>query len=160
MKKLGAIKAFDYTKASYGTAIRAFTKGKLQYVLDCISDIESMRLCYSALGPKGGKYVSLEPPSKGVAATRKNVSTDWVMMLAMFGKEVVMEGDFRRMADVRDYNFAVEWFRGAEKLLERGVLVPHQVKILPGGLHAVIGGIEELKLGKVRGEKLVCSLMD
>lgn len=119
-----------------------------------------MRLCYSALGPKGGKYVSLEPPSKAIAATRKNVSIDWVMMLAMFGKEVVMDGDFRRTADVRDYEFAVEWFRKAEKLLERGVLVPHQVKVLPGGLGAVIDGIEELKLGYVKGEKLVCSFVD
>ena len=119
-----------------------------------------MRLCYSALGPKGGKYVSLEPPSKTIAATRKNVTTDWVMMLAMFGKEVVMDGDFRRRADVKDYKFAVEWFRQAEKLLEKGALVPHQVKVLSGGLDAVIGGIEELKLGNVKGGKLVCNLVD
>lgn len=119
-----------------------------------------MRLCYSALGPKGGNYVSLEPPSRTVALTRKNVSTDWVMMLAMFGKEVVMDGDFRRVADSKNYEFAVGWYRKVENLLEQGLLMPHQVRVLPGGLGAVVGGIEELKLGHVRGEKLVCNLIE
>lgn len=159
IEKLGALKAFDYSKASCGTAIRAFTKGQLHHVLDCVSDTDSMRLCYRALGPKGGTYVSLEPPSKAVAATRQNVRTDWVMMLAMFGKEVVMDGDFRTAADFRAYEFAVDWFRAAENLLDRGVLLPHLVRVLPGGLDAVVGGIEELKLGRVRGEKLVYNVI-
>lgn len=111
------------------------------------------------MGPKGGTYVSLEPPSKTVAATRRNIRTDWVMMLAMFGKEVVMEGDFRTAADSAAYEFAQRWFCAAQKLLQEGLLVPHPVRVLPGGLDAVIGGVEEVKMGRVRGEKLVCNLL-
>lgn len=138
--------------------IRAFTKGQLHHVLDCVSDTESMRLCYQALGPKGGTYVSLEPPSKAVATTRHNVRHEWVMMLAMFGKEVMMDGDFHTAADQGAYKFAVAWFRAAQDLLDEGLLVPHRVRVLPGGMDAVIDGIEELKLGRVRGEKLVCEI--
>lgn len=119
-----------------------------------------MRLCYAALGPKGGKYVSLEPPSNTVAATRKNVSTDWVMMLSMFGKKVVLDGKFGRPANSQNYEFAVDWFKRAEILLGEGLLIPHPVRILPGGLEGVINGLEELKMGKIKGEKLVCNLIE
>jgi aspyridone synthetase trans-acting enoyl reductase len=119
-----------------------------------------MRLCYNALGPKGGKYVSLEPPSNTVAATRKNVSTDWVMMLCMFGKKVVMNGEFGRPASAQHYDFAVDWFKRAELLLTQERLLPHPVRILPGGLESVISGLEELKMGNVKGEKLVCNIAE
>lgn len=71
-----------------------------------------------------------------------------------------MDGDFRRAADSKNYEFAVEWYLKAESLLGQGLLVPHPVRVLPGGFGAVIGGIEELKLGHVRGEKLVYNLIE
>ncbi|PIG79034.1 hypothetical protein AARAC_003584 [Aspergillus arachidicola] len=63
VQSYGTIKAFDYRSASCGVAIRAFTKGKLSLILDCITSTDSMKNCYAAMGARGGRYIALESPA-------------------------------------------------------------------------------------------------
>jgi hypothetical protein len=40
-------------------------------------------------------------------------------------------------------------------LLEQGKVVPVRSRLMPGGLGSIGGGFDEMRAGKVRGEKLV-----
>ncbi|KAA8645742.1 hypothetical protein EYZ11_001275 [Aspergillus tanneri] len=155
VQSYGAIKTFDYHSASCGVAIRAYTKGKLALVLDCITSTDSMKICYAALGARGGRYMALEPPALRVHSARRDVQTDWVMALTVFGKPVDLKGPFGRDAVPGDYTWASRWYVLAERLVERGLLKPHPACIQEGGWDGILKGIEELRCGRVRGEKLV-----
>lgn len=151
----GATKAFDYHVPSCGVAIRAFTRGKLRLALDCITDSGSVKVCYAALGSRGGKYTALEPVAERLKGGRKDVETDWVMALTIFGKKVDLKGEFGREAVPGDKEWAKDWYKKAEGLVERGLVRPHPAREMEGGLKGVVGGIDELRNGRVRGEKLV-----
>lgn len=114
-------------------AIRAFTKGKLDKVLDCITSSDSMKICYAAMGARGGRYVALEQPATRIQAARKDVHTGWVMALTIFGKAVDLKGPFGRDAVPGDYEWAVQWYSVAEKLVEKGLLRPHPASVEKGG---------------------------
>ncbi|KAJ5524554.1 hypothetical protein N7494_011204 [Penicillium frequentans] len=137
VESYGAIKAFDYHSASCGMAIRAFTKDLL--------------CCY---GRSRGKYVALEPPATRITA-RKDVQTDWVMALTIFGKPVDLKGPFGRDAVPGDYQWASEWYELTGKLVEEGLLRPHPTSVQPGGWEGIMEGIEQLRCGQVRGKKFV-----
>jgi aspyridone synthetase trans-acting enoyl reductase len=154
VQSFGAAKAFDYHSPSCRVSIRAYTKGKLQHALDCITDSQSIRVCYAALGTKGGKYTALEPPAKQ-AKDRKELQSDWVMALTIFGKAVDLKGPFGRDAAPEDMDWAKSWYRKAEELVAGGTIRPHPAKEMPGGWPEVLEGIDLLRNGKVRGEKLV-----
>ncbi|KAE8330341.1 hypothetical protein BDV39DRAFT_202144 [Aspergillus sergii] len=148
VQSYGAVKAFDY-------AIRAFTKGELSLILDCITSTESMKICYAAMSARGGRYVALEPPATRIQTARKDVQTGWVMALTIFGKPVDLKGPFARDAVPGDYEWAAKWYELAEKLVEGGLLRPHPAFARSGGWEDILEGIEELRCGLVRGKKLV-----
>lgn len=49
----------------------------------------------------------------------------------------------------------LEFLSIAEKLWEEGKWKPHPTRVGSGGLIGVLGGMKEMKEGKVSGEKLV-----
>ncbi|OBT75938.1 hypothetical protein VF21_05750 [Pseudogymnoascus sp. 05NY08] len=155
VQSFGAVKAFDYHSPSCGVAIRSYTKGALQHALDCITDTGSMKICYAALGSRGGKYTALEPPAERLLGSRKDVQADWVMALTIFGKAVDLKGPFGRERVPEDMGWAKSWYADAEQLVASGALRPHPANIAVGGWPEVLEGIDELRKGKVRGQKLV-----
>jgi hypothetical protein len=48
----------------------------------------------------------------------------------------------------------------AEKLLEEKRFEPHRYEVRPGGLDGILGGLEDLKNGKVSGIKVVYRISD
>ncbi|KAK6824275.1 hypothetical protein RU639_005075 [Aspergillus parasiticus] len=151
VQSYGAIKAFDYRSASCGVAIRAFTKGKLSLILDCTASMESMKICYAAMGAREGRYVGLEPSATRIQTARKDVQSSWVMALTIFGKPVDLKGPFGRDAVPGDYEWAAKWYKQAGKLVEEDLLRPHPASVRSGGWE----GLEELRCGLVKGGKLV-----
>ncbi|KAB8223179.1 hypothetical protein BDV33DRAFT_200730 [Aspergillus novoparasiticus] len=114
VQSYGAIKEFDYRSASCGVAIRAFTKGKLSLILYCITSTDSMKICYAAMGARGGRYIALESPATRIQTARKDVKSSWVMALTIFGKPVDLKGPFGRDAMPGDYKWALSgmnWLR-------------------------------------------------
>jgi NADPH:quinone reductase-like Zn-dependent oxidoreductase len=55
VRSYGADDIFDYHEATCGEDIRALTKNALEYALDCITEENTMKICYQALGRCGGK---------------------------------------------------------------------------------------------------------
>ncbi|PLN83558.1 chaperonin 10-like protein [Aspergillus taichungensis] len=85
VREYGADVCFDYHEGSCGEDIRAYTGNALDYVVDCITTESSMKIGYQAIGRCGGKYVGLEPYPEATAATRRVVSSDWILATWMRG---------------------------------------------------------------------------
>ncbi|KAF4635614.1 hypothetical protein G7Y89_g2489 [Cudoniella acicularis] len=85
VKSYGAEDFFDYRDQDCAAKILAYTKNNLRYVIDCITTAESTQACFNVIGRAGGKYVSLDPFAT-YAATRKNISADWVLGPIIFGE--------------------------------------------------------------------------
>ncbi len=61
-------------------------------------------------------------------------------------------------ASKEKFNSAVRFAGVAEKLLEEGRIKPHPKEVRSGGLEAVLGGIQDVREGVIRGRKLVYTM--
>ena len=154
VKALGAVEAFDYHSPSCGTDIQEYTKDNLKYAFDCITETGSMKICYSAIGTKGGQYVALDPfPIRG--HTRRSIQPNWIIAFTVFNKPINWQRPFQRDARPRDREFAESWFQLAQTLLDDGGIKPHAHEKEGGGLAGVIDGMDRVRKGLVSGRKLV-----
>ncbi|OAA58899.1 Alcohol dehydrogenase superfamily, zinc-type [Akanthomyces lecanii RCEF 1005] len=154
VKELGAEEAFNYKSPTCGSEIKEYTKDKLGFVLDCIATSDSMKVCYEAIGSKGGRYVSLDPfPLHG--HTRRSVQPDWLFLFTQFGEAVNWQRPYSFDARPRDKAVATRWYRVAEQMLLKGDITPHHHQEQEGGLAAVIDGMDAVRKGEVSGYKLV-----
>lgn len=113
-----------------------------------------MKICYSAIGSKGGKYVALDPfPIR--AHTRRSVKPSWIITFTMFNKPINWRKPFQREAKPKDRKFAECWFQIAQGLLDDGAIVPHAHEERTGGLKGVLDGVDSVFEGKISGVKLV-----
>jgi aspyridone synthetase trans-acting enoyl reductase len=153
----GADAAFDYHDASCADDIRRYTGGSLAYALDCIADLASMKICYAALGPAGGKYTALNPfPLRG--HTRRDVRPDYVLCYTIFGKPMPLPRPFGRPARPKDRAFAEAWCELTQPLVDTpGILLPHPVS-QHSGLAEISAGLDCMRQGKVSATKLVYEL--
>ncbi|KZL72810.1 zinc-binding dehydrogenase family oxidoreductase [Colletotrichum tofieldiae] len=173
VKSYGASAVFDYhhrpaSGSSNQTdapevAIKRHTGGSLRYVLDCISEPDTMQFCYRCLGRAGGKYTALEPFPAFLAETRKHtVTADWVLGPTLLGKPLGWPEPFARAGDPKDREFARWWFASAQRLLDEGILRMHPLMIVDetgvGGFAAVEEGLATLRKKQVSGQKLICRI--
>jgi aspyridone synthetase trans-acting enoyl reductase len=158
VKELGAEEAFDYHSPNCGDAIRQHTSDSIAYVLDCITNVDSMRICYAAMGRAGGKYMGLDPvPLR--AHTRRDIKPDYILVYTMFGKDVDWPRPYGRSARPKDRVFAESWYRGTQTLVDtQGVIRNHPLAKGSGGLSGVIDGLDRMRKGDVSGVKLVYQL--
>ena len=150
----GADAAFDYHDPSCAEDIRRHTGGSLAYALDCIADLASMKICYTALGSTGGRYTALNPfPLRG--HTRRDVRPDYVLCYTIFGKPISLPRPFGRPARPKDRAFAEAWCESTQKLVNAPrVLLPHPVS-QHSGLAEISAGLDYVRQGKVSATKLV-----
>lgn len=85
------------------------------------------------------------------------MKSTFTLMYTMFGEEFDKYGK-NWPASEEDYEFGKRWMDLTEKVVAEGALKPHPTKVGPGGLDGVLKGIEDLREGKVSGEKLVYSI--
>lgn len=64
-------------------------------------------------------------------------------------------GDLEYPADEQDFHWATRFMSLTETLLEKGVLRPHKERVGQDGLFGVLQGLDDLRNGRVHGEKLV-----
>lgn len=155
----GAEKVFDYSSPTCAADIRTYTKNTLQYAIDIIADVKSIRLCYAAIGRAGGRYVGFELlPEDLVKDMRKTVKPDWILGITMSGNEIAIGGGYGSKPNPELRAFGCEWFLRVEALIHAGKIRPHPVKLQKGGLSAVIAGVRRMQGRQVSGEKLVYGL--
>nr|UBX54523.1 oxidoreductase [Aspergillus sp.] len=155
----GAAACFDYRSPACGADIRVHTDNSLRYVLDCVTDAGTMKMCYGAIGSSGGSYVALESISTTVKYTRRDVRADWFLADAILGDGVHMTGTYGRPPSPEHRQFGKQLFAFAESWLHYGDIRHHPLEIRDAGLANIPEVLDDLKLGKVHGKKLVMPLM-
>lgn len=153
----GAEHVFDYSDPDTVKMIRKVTGNKLGYAVDCITDRDSVSLCYAAIGRMGGKYASLELCPEELQ-TRKAVQAKFVYALEIFGKPISLGKGYDSKGSADLHDFAVSWYKVFQELMEQDKLRSHPVQLLEGGFEGIRDGIKLLKNGSVSGKKLVCFL--
>jgi NADPH:quinone reductase-like Zn-dependent oxidoreductase len=153
VKSRGADEIFDYNDPQCGSKIRELTGNKLKYAWDTIGLEPSAKVCDDALSSEsaGCHYGTILAPIK---FSREGVKTTGTIMYTMFGEAFTKSGkEFPASRD--DFEFGKMWMGLTEKLVAEGKVKPHPKKLGSGGLEGVLRGMQDLKSGKVSGEKLV-----
>lgn len=155
VRRLGADEVYDYNNPDSPAKIRESTKNNLKLVFDTVSLEASARFCDSALSTEGGEYSAL----LSVKVERENVHDRTTLAYTAIG-EAFNFGSEPFPAMPQNKEFAANFIPVAEKLLAEKKVKVHPIKVLPGGLNGVLGGLQDMKEGKVRGEKLVYNVAD
>jgi NADPH:quinone reductase-like Zn-dependent oxidoreductase len=158
VKSYGASEAFDYKSPDCIKDIKAYTGNSLKYVLDCVSEPETMEFCYSCVGRGGGKLTTLEPPPSYLNKRARSVKVDWVLGPALHGKAIGWPAPMEREADPQLREFAKKWTTTVQELFDGEKVRTHPIREMEGGLEGVLQGLDILKRKEVSGEKLVYKL--
>lgn len=154
--RFGAEKVFDYHSSTCADDIRRYTRNQLSYALDCVTEAETTQLCYSSIGRAGGRYVAVEPFRESITQTRAStVQPSWFNVMTIWGRKVVLGGEFGREASPEDRAFGARAFAAVQTIMDRGAVSTHPVRIMPGGLEGVVQGIARIRSQPPSGYKLV-----
>jgi hypothetical protein len=85
---------FDYSEINVGSNIKKLTGGKLKFVMDCISNVDSVEICYDGIRRSDGRYVLLEPIPEKLLAKRQAVHHAFAMTGEVFGEGTDVGADF------------------------------------------------------------------
>lgn len=135
------------------------TDNSLRYVLDCVTDAATMKMCYEAIGSSGGSYIALETIATTVKYTRRDVYADWFLADAIMGDGVYLAGTYGRPPSPEHRQFGKRLFALAEIWLREGRIRHHPLEIQQGGLASIPKVMHDMKLGRVHAKKLVMPLL-
>ncbi|KAE8150737.1 hypothetical protein BDV25DRAFT_129350 [Aspergillus avenaceus] len=159
VRSYGADECFDYRSATCGADIREATGNALEYVIDCITEDSTMKICYQALGRCGGKYVGLEPYPE-TAANRRAVAADWILATWMRGLPISWPEPFGTPGKPEAREFAKNFFPYIHPLFTSGQLKSHPIREEPDGFEGLLDGVSLIRKGQVSGQKLVYRTAD
>ncbi|MCJ1287779.1 hypothetical protein MMC26_007131 [Xylographa opegraphella] len=155
----GATACFDYHSSACGADIRVHTDSSLRYVLDCVADAGTMKMCYEAIGSSGGSYIALETIATTVKYTRRDVRADWFLASAIMGDGSHMTGTYGRPPSPEHRQFGKQLFALAENWLHDGSIRHHPLEIQDGGFANMHVAMDDMKRGKVHAKKVVVPLL-
>jgi hypothetical protein len=132
------------------------TSDNLTQVFDTIATPVTAILSAEAMSStEGGTYCNL----MGVDAPRDDIKSIFFLAYSAMGRPYIYEGEEWPFAP-EDYDVAKRFTVVAEELLEQGKITPHPATVRDGGLEAILAGMEDIKNGKISGEKLVYVIGD
>ncbi|KAH7330218.1 putative zinc-binding oxidoreductase ToxD [Rhexocercosporidium sp. MPI-PUGE-AT-0058] len=160
VKSLGADHVLDYHDPEVGSKINALTSNTLHLVLDTIAVPSSSSICAAALSTSPSPdtkllYVTLLP----IAMSRPEVKNIFFLAYTISGEEFEIEGEVWP-ASPEDNSLARVFIGLFDGLLREGRIKTHPVGLREGGLEGILGGMMEMKEGKVSGQKLVYRISD
>lgn len=133
-----------------GKTIREATNSTIDKIFDTVSVESSAKICAEAFGPRGGTYCNL----LGIDCPRDDVESIFFLGYDMSGESYKFEGE-TYPAKLETFQFARKWYTVAEKLWAEGKWKPHPQRVGQGGLAGAIDGMQEMREGRVSGQKLV-----
>ena len=154
--KHGAVGTASYTSAKCAEEIKAIASGSpIKYALDCITDAESVAICFGALGRGGGRYACLEDCPESWRS-RKAVKVKVVMGFEMQGIDFDLGHPvYARKANAELFAIGEMWTKEMQALMDQGQITTQPFKEVHGGFEGVINALEMLQSGEVKGQKLV-----
>lgn len=155
----GAVACFDYRSPTCGADIRAYTTNSLQYVFDCVTDAQTMKMCYEAIDTSGGRYIALDAIAQTIRYTQRHVYADWLMAPTITGAPVELPSAYGRSSTPEHRKCGSELFVLAEKLLQENGIRNHPLEVREGGLAQVPTYVNDLRVGNVRAKRQVVPLL-
>lgn len=154
--KYGAIGAASYASTTCVETIKSISPDtSIRHALDCITDAESVSICFGAMARTGGRYACLEEFHDSWR-TRRAVKVKVVMGFEMQGVDVDLGHDvYTRKAKPELHAIGMVWTKEMQALLDAGMIMTQPIRELQGGFEGIIKGLHILKAGEVRGQKLV-----
>ncbi|PLN84682.1 alcohol dehydrogenase GroES-like domain-containing protein [Aspergillus taichungensis] len=154
----GAAAVVPYASPTCGETLRdKHTGGNLRHALDCISSPESVKCCFTALGRIGARYAGLDYVPDDWR-TRKAIKVHMPLTYALHGHEIKFKGPYHRDADPSMLELGSRWRDEMQGLVDAGRLRPHPAREVRGKWKGIVDGLEMMKAGEVRGQKLVVAL--
>ncbi|KAL8833883.1 MAG: hypothetical protein Q9170_004030 [Blastenia crenularia] len=167
LRKLGAHATFDYTSPSLVADVQKLGKD-IRKCLDCHSEGQSTVLAAQCMIP--GKQNSADtakeerriirtlPPSMMSGSLPAGVqANEWILSYTALGKPFWFL--FKYYPPVpADYETATHYLKSLPGLLLSGKVQPVKHRLMPGGLASINQGFDEMRSGRVRGQKLVYSV--
>ncbi|KAF3765312.1 hypothetical protein M406DRAFT_321882 [Cryphonectria parasitica EP155] len=153
----GAVGTASYTSKDCVKEVQALAKKPIRRVLDCITDAESVEICYNALARTGGRYACLEECPEAWR-TRRAVKVKEVMGFQVLGIDMELpmgNSVYTRPADMKLMEIGMQWVREMHLLMESGRIKTHPLRELENGWDSIIEGLTMLRKGEVHGQKLV-----
>ncbi|KAG6988548.1 cytochrome P450 [Physcia stellaris] len=167
LRQVGADAIFDYRDPDCGRKIREHTANTLQHAFDCVSEGSSLQICADALSSSTSS--SSKPRYSALLGIkdfpREDVDVKATIGYTAVGEEVGFVGSGAgKMPNIpakeEDARFANMFVGVAEGLLREGKIKGHPASVRQGGLGGVLEGLQEMREGKVSGEKLVYRVAD
>ncbi|KAL4981451.1 chaperonin 10-like protein [Aspergillus falconensis] len=159
-KSYGAAATASYTSKDCAATIKSLAGKPIRHVLDCITDMESVPICFSALARTGGRYACLEE-CPTAWRTRRAVRVKEVMGFQILGVDMDLgESTYTRPRSQRLMDIGIVWAREMERLMESGRIRAHPLREVEGGFGGIVKGLEILRKGEVRGVKLVVRISE
>jgi NADPH:quinone reductase-like Zn-dependent oxidoreductase len=157
VKSLGADAVYNYKDPECGQKINKDTNNSLKLIWDTISLEASAKICEAAMstdssGCRYGTIVTVKFPRDGVEETMTFMYTIFNEKFSKMGNEFP--------AIREDFDSAKMFFEMTERLLAEGKLKTHPEAVGSNGLEGALKGMEDLKNGKVSGNKLVYRVGD
>jgi hypothetical protein len=130
------------------------------HCFDCISEGESTKIAVAAMSTQGGVYSTLLPvPANQVSQLNSKVQMKSTLGYTVMG-EFFRFGPREMPAKPEDFEFGKMFWELSRELLEQGKVKVHRPSVnkYGKGLDGVLEGMQQMKNGKVSGEKLVYTM--
>lgn len=168
LRQLGADAVFDYRDPDCGRKIREHTSNSLLHVFDCVSEGSSPQICADALSSSSASSKLRYSALLGITNfPRDDVDVKVTVAYTAIGEESItifaepVEGKLPTIpANEEDARFMIMFVEIAEGILSEGKIKAHPVSVRDGGLAGVFEGLQEMREGRVSGEKLVYRIAD
>ena len=159
--KCGAVGTASYTSATCVETIKSLAGGTpIKHALDCITDPESVSVCFSALSRVGARYACLEDCPESWR-TRRSVKVKVVMGFESKGVDVDLGHPvYTRKANPELHAIGCEWTSDMQSLLDRGLITIQAVREVEGRFEGIIKALGMLQSGEVKGKKLAVRISE
>ncbi|KAH7322418.1 putative zinc binding dehydrogenase [Stachybotrys elegans] len=159
----GAAGTAAYTSPSCSETVKKLAKVPIRHAIDCITSPTSVAACFAAMARTGGRYACLEALDDSWR-TRKLIRVKEVMGYEALGQSTQLGtglSAYSREANQVLFNQGQLWKTELQTLLDAGSIKPHPIRELSGFWDkCILEGLEMLRKGEVRGQKLVVRLSD
>ena len=153
--KYEAVGTAPYASKDCVETIRSLAGKPIRRILDCITDAESAAIFNSAMARTGGTYACLEE-CPDAWRTPCAVKAKEVMGFQILSVDLSLRAStYTTPGDKKLIEIGMQWADEMQSLMKSGRIKPHPLHELQNGLEAIIEGLEMLRKGEVRGQKLV-----
>ncbi|ODQ54598.1 GroES-like protein [Saitoella complicata NRRL Y-17804] len=154
LKGLGADVCVDYKDPEVVKKVKdAAGENGVTYGLDCISEEQTVKAATSCF-TGSGKLITLLGTPRIANSNPDQVTVQPTLVYTILGRAFEMR-DHEYPASPEDRRVAEQLYEELPEWIQSGKVKPNTTRIVEGGLDGILRGFEEMKSGKVRGEKLV-----